>query len=171
MQPRRFSSVVAGTMIKIAPPYRIILPTGQASENSAYIALKPWLFSQIIAHIFVLLSYGTCLVLLALLSLYMTAEASNNRLAPFATFVACSLVFVSVWRVFARARQRERSLWNGEPIAAYDLLHEWLHYGFGAILCAGLTAMSLFFLPALAFCIYSLVCLVKIANASSLERE
>jgi hypothetical protein len=167
MQPRRASSVVADKMNKQAP-YRIAAPATESPNESAHFALEPWLFTQIVAHILVLLTYGACLALLAVLTLCMTFDGS---IAALAAHVGCGLVFISVWKVFARAKQREHSLWRGVPIAAHDLLHEWLHYGFGAIVCAGLCFASVFYLPSLAFCIYSLICLVKIVNASRADRE
>jgi amino acid transporter len=165
MQPRRASSVVADKMNKLAP-YRIASPPPSEGRPKRL----PELSAQRLAHIAVLLTYGLLLAMLAVFAL-STYFGGTVSLASIAIAMGCVMVFVSAWKVFARSKQHEHSLLRGVPVCAYDLLHEWLHYGFGAIVCAGLSFMSFWFLPAFAFCIYSLGCNTMIVNASRADRE
>jgi hypothetical protein len=126
--------------------------------------LAPWLFAQVVAQSIVVLSLAITTFFGFLLSI------ASTHVSFMALSIGGAMILTSTWKVYERAKRRERNLYTGTPLVTYDL-HEWLHYSIGAIGCGCLSFANLWFLTALAFCIYSLVCGTKIANASRAKQE
>jgi hypothetical protein len=154
-------------MIQKQHPYRTATRRIESIPQNPR-ALEPWLFPQVVAHSVVVLSYGLLLAIATFCGFLMGIASMQFSLIAFST--GGTMILISTWKVYECAKQRERNLWTGRSLVTYDL-HEWVHYSTGTLGCVVLSFANLWFLPALVFYIYSLVCLTKIANAAGAEQE
>jgi hypothetical protein len=129
------------------------------------LSLQRWLRVQVGAHTLVLLSYGVLLALATPIIAFHTVGVGG---------LCCVAALISAKTMLMRSYERLTNLWEEVPVVESN---EWMHYVFCTLVCAGLCSfgvwvnlseMSIFYLPALAFCIYSLLCLRRVNRVAGL---
>lgn len=150
-------------------PYREPGLVAAAPEHSPS---DRWLYVQVALHVLILLTYGT---LTCIGIAYATAGAGGGELAGLAIALCGVTLLVSAGAALKRSVQRLKRRPFG--IRTPDPTFEVVHYTFGLLMCVTLTILSLWFLPALLFCLYSLYVLhaystrgLSKVRATNLER-
>jgi hypothetical protein len=165
---------------KNSQPYQSVASIASPKRTPQRVVLERWLLIQLAAHGLVLSIYGGLLGLTALWVACVMLGEKGCSIESVGVFFGCCVLLLSAGCLVGRAWRRVRSLSGDVPITHRDLFYEWTHYGLGTLVCIGLFLYAMlsnslfgsaFFIPPLAFCIYSLACQAKTVSLSVAARS